>query len=255
MLIHGAHQGVSAAGAVYLAAVPTRTRIQLLRGPRPTTDAALDPVPAPTSGLTTLQALYSQPYDGACVRLRVRVVTLMRLNMRWACTQCGCDVAEKFVRRAPSQAAVALSAVESHSAALMWGMSACATCAPAPHQRSPGAVVLHCDCSVVVEDATGQAECWADGSHALALASLPPDGGPLAAVARAHGRVAIRPGAWVAAEEWDASNAGPNTDARGYGAAPLQGGQLYVAAHAMRAAFGGGDLVVSPALLSLPPSV
>ena len=94
MLIHGAHQGVSAAGVVYLAAMPARTRIQLLRGPRPASDGTLDPAPAPTAGMTTLEALYSQPFDGACVRLRVRVVTLMRLNMRWACTQCGCDVPE-----------------------------------------------------------------------------------------------------------------------------------------------------------------
>ena len=151
---------------------------------------------------------------------------------------------QAFAKRAPGHAAGALCVVESHSAALMWGLSTCATCARPPHQRPPGAVVLQCDCSVVVEDGTGQAECWADGSHALALASLPPDGGPLAAVARAHGRVAIRPGAWVAAHEWDASNTGPNTDARGYGAAPLHGGQMTVAAQAMRAALCGGDLVV-----------
>lgn len=148
-------------------------------------------------------------------------------------------------RRHRSGAAAHQSAMQPSAAALTWGVSVCPACAPAPAYRPAGTVELHCECSVVVEDGTSQAECWADGSHALALAGLPPNGGALADVARAHGRVTLRPGhrQQVAPEEWDAQ-AADAPDARGYGAAPLHGDQLRVAAQVMRAAVHGPDIVV-----------
>ena len=104
------------------------------------------------------------------LRVRVRVVNVMRLVLRWSCAHCGCDVAEAFARGGPPPPPGML--FDDPAAAATWFGGGCAACAPAPSARAPGAVALAVEASVLLEDGSAQAECWADGEPALQLLGL-----------------------------------------------------------------------------------
>jgi hypothetical protein len=94
----------------------------------------------------------------------------------------------------------------------MWCGGGCVTCTPPPGERATGAVALSIEASVLVEDGSAQAECWADGEPAWRVLGLwrgerdGAHGAALAALARRHGRLTAR-AAWVHPDEWDGSAA------------------------------------------------
>jgi hypothetical protein len=86
-------------------------------------------------------------------------------------------------------------------------------------------VALSVEASVLVEDGSAQAECWADGEPAWRVLGLwrgerdGAHGAALAALARRHGRLTAR-AAWVHPDEWDGS-AAAGVEVRGRAARPL----------------------------------
>ena len=106
-----------------------------------------------------------------------------------------------------------------------WFGGGCAACAVPPAARAPGVVTLIVDASMLVEDGSGQAECWADGEQALQLLGLWHGahdnglGAALAALVARHGRIEARV-TWVHPDEWDGT-AAAGIGVRGRAARPL----------------------------------
>ena len=88
--------------------------------------------------------------------------------------------------------------------------SRCGVCTLPPAQRPPGSVQLFLKgLSVLLEDGSGAAQCWADGDAAWALLGMwrgARDCPAVAALVKRHGRLSVRE-AWVHPDDWDGSAA------------------------------------------------
>ena len=86
----------------------------------------------------------------------------------------------------------------------------CGVCTLPPARRPPGAVQLFVKgLSVLLEDGSGAAQCWADGDAAWALLGAwrgARDCPEVAALVKRHGRLSVRE-AWVHPDDWDGSAA------------------------------------------------
>ena len=86
----------------------------------------------------------------------------------------------------------------------------CGVCTLPPNRRPPGSVQLFLKgLSVLLEDGSGAAQCWADGDAAWALLGAwhgARDCPEVAALVKRHGRLSVRE-AWVHPDDWDGSAA------------------------------------------------
>ena len=86
----------------------------------------------------------------------------------------------------------------------------CAVCTLPPAHRPPGSMQLYLKgLSVLLEDGSGAAQCWADGDAAWALLGSwrgARDCPELVALVKRHGHLAMRE-AWVHPDDWDGSAA------------------------------------------------
>jgi len=148
----------------------------------------------------------------------------MRLDLHWSCTHCGFAVPEVRARRLLSGRNVLLRlraqaatrgngrvpppALLGSDAAVWFG--GCAVCTLPPAARPPGSMQLSMKgLSVLLEDGSGAAQCWADGEAAWALLGLwrgARDCPELAALVKRHGHLSMRE-AWVHPDDWDGSAA------------------------------------------------
>ena len=86
----------------------------------------------------------------------------------------------------------------------------CGICTLPPIKRPPGSVQLFLKgLSVLLEDGSGAAQCWADGDAAWALLGAwrgARDCPEVVALVKRHGRLSVRE-AWVHPDDWDGSTA------------------------------------------------